>query len=139
MREQSTLTPVGRLNLVPLFPGLHRELMTLLRGLQPADWLHPTACAMWSVKDIVAHLLDTCLRRLSFDRDRLQSGGPFSFRDGINDRLAPASLRGGAVVGVPRELSGPIADGDQRRELVQLRGEGRMKALIGAVTQNPFA
>ena len=76
MREQSTLTPVGAVNLVPLFPGLHRELMTLLRGLQPADWLHPTACAMWSVKDIVAHLLDTCLRRLSFDRDRLQSGGP---------------------------------------------------------------
>ncbi len=65
-------------NLVPLFPGLHRELMTLLRGLQPADWLKPTACALWSVKDIVAHLLDTCLRRLSFDRDRLQSGG----RDG---------------------------------------------------------
>jgi len=76
MREHSTLTPVAPVNLVPLFPGLHRELMTLLRGLQPADWLEPTACALWSVKDIVAHLLDTCLRRLSFDRDRLQSGGP---------------------------------------------------------------
>ena len=29
--RQSTLTPVGPVNLVPLFPGLHRELMTLLR------------------------------------------------------------------------------------------------------------
>jgi uncharacterized protein (TIGR03083 family) len=72
MRERSTLTPVGPVNLVPLLPGLHRELMTLLRGLEPADWLKPTACALWSVKDIVAHLLDTCLRRLSFGRDRLQ-------------------------------------------------------------------
>src|SRR3954463_4498353 len=76
MREQSSLTPVAPVNLVPLFPGLHRELMTLLRELEAADWLKPTACALWSVKDIVAHLLGTCLRRLSFARDRLQSGGP---------------------------------------------------------------
>src|SRR3954449_7178890 len=73
MREQSTLTPVAPVNLVPLFPGLHRELMTLLRGLQPADWGKPTSCALWSVKDIVAHLLDTCLRRLSFARDGLSA------------------------------------------------------------------
>ncbi|MFL5462001.1 MAG: maleylpyruvate isomerase family mycothiol-dependent enzyme [Gemmatimonadales bacterium] len=71
MPKHSTLEPVGPVNLVPLFPGLHRELMTLLRGLDPADWLRPTACALWSVKDIVAHLLDTCIRRLSFGRDRL--------------------------------------------------------------------
>jgi uncharacterized protein (TIGR03083 family) len=57
--------------LVDLFPGLHRELMTLLRGLEPGDWNRPTACALWSVKDIAAHLLDGNLRRLSFGRDRL--------------------------------------------------------------------
>jgi uncharacterized protein (TIGR03083 family) len=57
--------------LVDLFPGLHAELMTLLRGLEPRAWQLPTACALWSVKDIVAHLLDTCLRRLSLDRDGL--------------------------------------------------------------------
>jgi uncharacterized protein (TIGR03083 family) len=56
-------------NLTPLFPGLHRELMTLLRRLDPTDWSKPTACALWSVKDLVAHLLDSCLRRLSFGRD----------------------------------------------------------------------
>src|SRR5690349_6368943 len=76
MRDESALTPLQPVDLTPLFPGLHRELMTLLRGLEPSDWIKPTACALWSVKDIVAHLLDTCLRRLSFDRDRLQSGGP---------------------------------------------------------------
>jgi uncharacterized protein (TIGR03083 family) len=59
--------------LVGLFPGLHCELMSLLRGLAPGDWNRPTACALWSVKDIVAHLLDSCLRRLSYGRDRRES------------------------------------------------------------------
>jgi uncharacterized protein (TIGR03083 family) len=62
--------PVGPVYLLELFPPLHRELMALLRGLAPGDWARPTACAVWSVKDIVAHLLDTGLRRLSLDRDR---------------------------------------------------------------------
>src|SRR4051812_21401888 len=62
--------PVGPVYLLELFPPLHRELMALLRGLAPGDWARPTACAAWSVKDIVAHLLDTGLRRLSLDRDR---------------------------------------------------------------------
>ncbi|HEX2249977.1 MAG TPA: maleylpyruvate isomerase family mycothiol-dependent enzyme [Gemmatimonadales bacterium] len=66
---QAQLTPLGPVNLVHLFPGLHAELMAVLRGLQPVDWTRPTACALWSVKDIVAHLLDSCLRRLSFGRD----------------------------------------------------------------------
>ncbi|HZA98335.1 MAG TPA: maleylpyruvate isomerase family mycothiol-dependent enzyme [Gemmatimonadales bacterium] len=72
MSLPSGLTPVAPVNLVPLFPGLHAELMALLRGLTAADWSKPTACALWSVKDIVAHLLDSCLRRLSFGRDGLE-------------------------------------------------------------------
>lgn len=64
-------TPVGPVYLLDLFPGLHTELMSLLRGLEQSDWERPTACSLWSVKDIAAHLLDTCLRRLSFGRDRL--------------------------------------------------------------------
>jgi uncharacterized protein (TIGR03083 family) len=64
-------TPVGPVYLLPLFPRLHAELMTLLRTLEAADWTRPTACALWSVKDIVAHLLDSCLRRLSYGRDHL--------------------------------------------------------------------
>jgi uncharacterized protein (TIGR03083 family) len=65
------LTPMAPVFLVGLFPGLHAELMSLLRGLQPADWNRPTLCAQWSVKDIAAHLLDGNLRRLSFGRDGL--------------------------------------------------------------------
>ncbi len=67
--RHAQMTPLGRVNLVHLFPGLHAELMAVLRGLEPAAWARPTACALWSVKDIAAHLLDSCLRRLSFGRD----------------------------------------------------------------------
>ena len=73
MSPPSRLTPLAAVDLAPLFPGLYTELMTLLRGLSPGDWSRPTACALWSVKDIVAHLVDGCLRRLSFGRDRLDS------------------------------------------------------------------
>jgi uncharacterized protein (TIGR03083 family) len=67
----SRLQPVAPIFLVDLFPGLHAELMGVLRGLDEGDWERPTVCALWSVKDIVAHLLDSALRRLSFGRDRL--------------------------------------------------------------------
>ena len=43
---------------LPLFPELDRLLLELLRGLPPADWQRPTLARQWSVKDIVAHLLD---------------------------------------------------------------------------------
>jgi uncharacterized protein (TIGR03083 family) len=65
----AALAPMQPVLLVDRFPGLHAELMSLLRGLQQADWVKPTACALWTVKDIVAHLLDTGLRRLSRGRD----------------------------------------------------------------------
>jgi uncharacterized protein (TIGR03083 family) len=66
------LTPVSPVLLVDLFPELHAELMSVLRGMRPDDWSRPTACALWSVRDIVAHLLDGALRRLSFGRDGLE-------------------------------------------------------------------
>lgn len=52
-----------------LFGGLHEHLIELLRSLSPAEWQRPTVCSQWSVKDIVAHLLDGDLRRLSAQRD----------------------------------------------------------------------
>jgi uncharacterized protein (TIGR03083 family) len=64
-----TLQPVQPVYLLDRFPGLHDELMQLLEGLTEADWGKPTACALWSVHDIAAHLLDTALRRLSLGRD----------------------------------------------------------------------
>src|SRR5688500_833522 len=69
----AALSPVGPVYLVDRLPALHGELMQLLRGLDPSDWSRPTACALWSVKDIAAHLLDTSVRRLSFGRDGLDA------------------------------------------------------------------
>jgi uncharacterized protein (TIGR03083 family) len=45
------------------------ELTTLLEGLPPDGWERPTVAGSWRVRDVVAHLLDVSLRRLSFHRD----------------------------------------------------------------------
>jgi uncharacterized protein (TIGR03083 family) len=63
------LRPLRPVLLLDRFAPLQAELIALLRGLAPDDWHRRTACTLWSVKDIVAHLLDDDLRRLSFDRD----------------------------------------------------------------------
>jgi uncharacterized protein (TIGR03083 family) len=70
--------------LVDRFAPLHAELIALLRGLAPSDWLRPTACALWSVRDIAAHLLDDDLRRLSSHRD----GQPLPGAATITDRAS---------------------------------------------------
>src|SRR5690349_15059334 len=67
--DAASLRPLEPVLLVDRFAPLHAELLGLLRGLGPEDWHRPTACALWSVRDIVAHLLDDDLRRLSFHRD----------------------------------------------------------------------
>jgi uncharacterized protein (TIGR03083 family) len=59
-----------------LFPELHTELISLLRSLRRDDWLRPTACRDWTVKDIAAHILDGQLRRLSLARDNYIAPGP---------------------------------------------------------------
>ena len=71
--DHAALTAMQPVFLLDRFVRLHTELMSLLRNLSPADWSRPTACALWSVKDIAAHLLDSSIRRLSFGRDGLQS------------------------------------------------------------------
>jgi len=52
-----------------LFRPLCGEIVDLLRALGDDDWERPTIAGAWRVRDIVAHLLDTALRRLSFHRD----------------------------------------------------------------------
>jgi uncharacterized protein (TIGR03083 family) len=71
--DHAALTAMQPVFLLDRFVRLHTELMSLLRNLSPADWSRPTACALWSVKDITAHLLDSSIRRLSFGRDGLPS------------------------------------------------------------------
>jgi hypothetical protein len=52
-----------------LFRPVSGELAMLLRGLPADAWRRPTIAGRWLVRDVVAHLLDTTLRRLSFHRD----------------------------------------------------------------------
>lgn len=54
-----------------LFPELYSELIDILQNLSAAEWNYPTSSSIWTVKDIVAHLLDGDLRRISFQRDNL--------------------------------------------------------------------
>ena len=52
-----------------LFEELDERLIALLESLSPSEWQQSTTVPAWNVKQIAAHLLDTALRRLSFDRD----------------------------------------------------------------------
>lgn len=63
--EQINPLPVAH-----LFPTLDVELMRLLKSLSSDDWQKPTLAKLWTVKDIVAHLLDGNIRTLSIQRDR---------------------------------------------------------------------
>jgi uncharacterized protein (TIGR03083 family) len=59
-----------------LFRPVSRTLVVLLGDLQPDDWQRRTVAGAWVVRDVVAHLLDTTLRRLSFHRDGMPPPPP---------------------------------------------------------------
>ena len=60
----------------PFFRPLAQEFVLLLRRLPQDAWDRPTAAGSWTVRDVLAHLVDGTLRRLSFDRDRLTPPPP---------------------------------------------------------------
>jgi len=59
-----------------LFRPVSSALVTLLRGLPAEEWNRPTVARGWVVRDVVAHLLDSTLRRLSFHRDAMTPPPP---------------------------------------------------------------
>ncbi len=63
------MKPVEPIFAADLFGELHEELLELLRSLSAEDWYKPTVAGSWQVRDIAAHLLDSDIRRLSFQRD----------------------------------------------------------------------
>ena len=64
------MKPVEPIFVADLFGEIHEELLKLLRGLSHEDWYKPTVAGSWLVRDIAAHLLDSDIRRLSFQRDQ---------------------------------------------------------------------
>lgn len=59
-----------------LFRPVSSKLVALLRTLQAEDWQRPTIAGTWLVRDVVAHLADVTLRRLSFHRDGMPPPPP---------------------------------------------------------------
>ena len=53
-----------------LFRPLDQALIELLKSLGPEDWDKPTVAGSWTVKDVVAHLLDGNVRGLSIQKER---------------------------------------------------------------------
>jgi uncharacterized protein (TIGR03083 family) len=54
---------------VDLFPEVLEHLLELLSDLSAEDWEKPTACSLWSVKDVALHLLGDEVGNLSRRRD----------------------------------------------------------------------
>ena len=87
-----TLRAPGPVDTRGFFRPVAASLVALLRRLPDADWERPTIAGKWVVRDVVAHLLDSTLRRLSFHRDGMKPP-PFArpitseqdFVDAIND------------------------------------------------------
>jgi uncharacterized protein (TIGR03083 family) len=65
------MQPVEPVYTADLFSEINSHLIQLLKSLSAEEWQQPTICDPWTVKDLAAHLLDTNIRRLSFQRDRL--------------------------------------------------------------------
>jgi len=97
------MEPLPPVETAHLFPGLHAELIKLLRQLSVEGWDRPTVCAGWAVRDVAAHLLDGDIRKLSFLRDGLRPPPPQSpiadyrglvnFLNGLNAEWVQAARR----------------------------------------------
>jgi len=77
----------------PLFRPLCGEIVATLRALTPEDWLEPTIAGSWRVREVATHLLDTALRRLSFQRD------------GLGPPRADAPIAGAELVALINDLN----------------------------------
>ena len=70
------LEPLIPVDTRAMFRPVSGSLVRLLGGLPLADWERPTVAGTWVVRDVVAHLLDSTLRRLSFHRDGMKPPPP---------------------------------------------------------------
>jgi uncharacterized protein (TIGR03083 family) len=70
------LAPLSPLDTRAMFRPVSAGLVSLLRRLSDEDWERPTVAGAWVVRDVVAHLLDSTLRRLSFHRDGMAPPPP---------------------------------------------------------------
>lgn len=74
------MKPMTPVETAGLFAELSVALVRVLHELSPEDWERPTVAGSWRVRDVVGHMLDNDLRRLSAGRDghRVLPDGPTS-------------------------------------------------------------
>lgn len=99
------LTPLQPTDTRPLFRPACGSLIALLAGLSSDAWEAP-AVGTWQVRDVVAHLTDISMRRVSFHRDRhVPPPPPFPIQ---NDRDFARFINqiNADWVGASRRLSG---------------------------------
>jgi uncharacterized protein (TIGR03083 family) len=99
----SHIKPSAPIDTRALFAPLHQELLMMLRTLAPEDWRRQTRAPQWRVGDVVAHLTDSAIRRLSIERDGhapVAPDGPIgsnaeltAFLDQLNAEWVAASRR----------------------------------------------
>lgn len=89
----------------PLFRPVSRSLVILLRGFREEQWHAPTVAGSWVVRDVVAHLLDSTLRRLSFHRDGMVPTPPPGALDSERDFVKFINELNAAWVSATRRLS----------------------------------
>jgi uncharacterized protein (TIGR03083 family) len=69
----AALTPIDTR---AMFRPVSSALVDVLRGLKTDDFATPTIAGRWTVRDVLAHLVDITLRRVSFHRDRMPPPPP---------------------------------------------------------------
>jgi uncharacterized protein (TIGR03083 family) len=88
-----------------LFRPLAAELLALLHSLEPDAWSRQTSAGEWLVRDVVAHLLDGDLRRLSSSRDAHPPPPPERPITGADDLLTYLDTLNAEWVRAARRLS----------------------------------
>lgn len=102
------MKPVDPIFVAELFGELHEELLGLLRSLSDEDWYKPTVAASWQVRDIAAHLLDSDIRRLSFQRDRAPMVPPETPIENYRDLVGFLNQLNAEWVKAAKRISPPL-------------------------------
>lgn len=98
-----SLSPLPVVDTRGYFRPVSTALVDLLRGFAPGDFDRATIAGTWTVREILAHLVDLTLRRVSFQRDGLVPPPPpfpilserdfVRFINGLNHEWVAATRR----------------------------------------------
>lgn len=125
------MKPVEPILVADLVGEIHEELLNLLRSLSEEDWYKPTVAGAWQVRDIAAHLLDSDIRRLSFQRDNAPQVPPNAPIQSYSDLVGFLNQLNADWVKAAKRISPPLLI-----EFLALTG-AQVAALLTSI--DPFA